>query len=204
MPMKITKKNNTSLVKTPHQKMRSFMAKHGSQYNPKTLTDRLAKQLDSGIAKNPTQQFLNEYEKVGFALGLETHTPVSESVKEEYRYFLTDMIQSIEREYSCKTAIEKSLAEAIGLTHVRIISLSKTFNDYISGDRTLSKERNEYYDLIGKELDRAYRQLNSSILTLRQIKISTTPLKVNAKTAYFAQNQQINNYDNQDEINERQ
>jgi hypothetical protein len=124
---------------------------------------------------------------------------VSEIVNEEYSYLIKDFIVKTEKEYQCKTAIEKSLAELIALSHIKIITISKTMNYYLSGKAGINKDVNDFYSVISKELDQAHRQLTNSVITLRQIKVSTSSFNVNAKTAFIAQNQQINN---NDKINE--
>src|ERR1035437_7622452 len=120
------------------------------------------------------------FKEAGLVLGLETHVPVAESVEYDYRYFITEMIQRIEKEYGCKTAIEKSLAEIIGLSHVRVVRLSKIITNHSSGKVSTNKEINDYYITISKELDRAHRQLINAIFTLKQIKMPNIPFNINA------------------------
>jgi len=173
-------------------------------YNPDKIIDTFAKDMDKNKGKELSPKLCEDYQKVAMTLGLDTHLPVADSVIVEYRPFLINTIKEIEREYDCKTTIEKTLAESIASSYVRIIHYSKRLNEYILRETVTDKEKTDFYNLIGKELDRAHRQHNSSIMTLRQIKAPTLPFNVSAKTAFFAQNQQINNYDNQNEINERQ
>jgi len=195
--------NKASVVEKPRQKLRQYMKIYGSAYDPKRLLNKFALEMGEVRKKGLTEQFFLNHEKVAFALGLDTHSPASLSVQEEYRHFLVEMINRVEYEHDCKTAIEKSLAETIALSHIRIVSLTKRFNAYTVDDVTPTKEATDYYNLISKEIDRAHRQLNNAILTLKQVKTPRMPLNVTAKTAFIAQNQQFNNCD-PCEINDRQ
>ena len=200
---KLAQTVGTSVAIKPRQKLRRYMKIYGSAYDPKRLLDKFALEMDEAQEKGFTEQFCINHEKVAFALGLDTHSPASMSVQEEYRHFLVEMIKRVEHEHDCKTAIEKSLAETIALSHIRIISLTKHFTNCAVSDPFLSKEATDYYNLISKEIDRAHRQLNNAILTLKQVKTPRTALNVTANTAFIAQNQQFNNGDSC-EINDRQ
>lgn len=201
---KLIQQNSKEMtVKDSRKRTRDFM-RSNPLYSPDRLIEDFARDMDENKGKELSPKLCNDYQKVAMALGLDTHLPIADSVIEEYRPFLVNTIRETEREYGCKTMIEKALAETIASSHVRIIHYSKLLNGYIVGETVTNKEKTDFYNFIGKELDRAYRQFNSSILTLRQLKMPSLPFNVSAKTAFFAQNQQINNYDKQDEINERQ
>ena len=183
------------------KKARDYISIQNTIYAPdyllESFTDYMNEKVETAKA---TKEDVQKFKEALFVLGLDTHTPVAESVDDEYRYFITEIIQRIEREYGCKTSIEKLLAETIGLSHIRVICLSKTISNYSCGKVSINKDINDYYRIIGKELDRAQRQLNGAIMTMRQIKMPRTSFKINAKTAFIAQNQQVN----QHEINDSQ
>lgn len=168
-----------------------------NRYNPEEL---FVKYFDlmgvRPIEKKRTDKEIMELHDLGnqvmLVLGLETHQALTESVDHEYRYLITEMIGRIEQEYNCTTVIEKSLAEMVALSHVRVLSLTKTLSGYGAGKVGINKEINDYYQIISKELDRAQRQLTGAIMTLRQIKMPQLSLNINAKTAFIANNQQIN------------
>lgn len=203
MNVKNEKLVKLSVPKLANQRLRTFMASNGCFHKVGKLLGDFTAELDVGKGKNPDEKFCLQFEKVAFALGLDTHNPVSESVKERYRYFLIEMIERIELENNCTTALEKSLAETIALSHVRVIWLSQIFDQYTGEIQTCDKDTVNYHNLIGKEIDRTHRQLNNAILTLTQVKTLRTPLNVTAHTAFIAQNQQFNNGD-PCEINDRQ
>ena len=56
----------------------------------------------------------------------------------------------------------------------------------------LTHEKNGYYSLISKELDRAHRQYITTLTLLQQIKQPSIKVNVKTKNAYIAENQQIN------------
>lgn len=183
-----TKNNNlTSETKDIKELLRTI-----SPYNHESLLRRFEKLVNDHTDGELTDTFWDQYHKVTNALGLDTHTPLADSLPEEYREFVVAIIRDTENEYGCQSAIEKSLAEMIALCHVRIILLNRIFNSYLGEEVEINKDRTNYYTLIGKQLDLTHRQLTSHILTLKQIKAPTTQFKVTAKTAFVAQNQQIN------------
>lgn len=183
------------------KRARDYISMENTIYSPDWLLESFTDYMNGKVRTDKvTEKDMCMFKDALFVLGLDTHTPVAESVDDEYRYFINEIIQRIEREYGCKTSIEKILAETIALSHIRIICLSKTMNNYILGKISINKEINDYYRIIGKELDRAQRQLDSAIMTMRQIKMPRASFKINAKTAFIAQNQQVDKH----EINDLQ
>jgi hypothetical protein len=193
----ITKKENNTLVVSNWERTKKFMIAHKLD-DPKSIIDSYAKKMDKNTGKELSKNSISDYLKVSMTLGLDTHLPIANSVSEKYRPFLINIIEDIEKEYECNTAIEKSLAEIIASSHVRIIYLSDVLNNNISLDKV------NFVSIISKELDRTHRQLINSISTLRQIKMPSIPFNVIAKTAFIAQNQQINNFEKKNEINDQQ
>jgi hypothetical protein len=202
--MKKTKEIQNSKSSTPSltsqsKRARDFFDKNKEthRYSPDALLEKFANFMDQSRNRKPgekrPEEFMEIHDKVAYVLGIENHIPVAESVDREYRHFITEMIMKTEQEYDCKTVIEKSLAETIALSHIRIICFSKAMNNYLPGKISINKEINDYYTIASKELDRAHRQLTNAILTLRQIKMPYTPLNITARTAFIGQNQQINN-----------
>ena len=176
------------------QKSKDRVKKHmisNGFYDPDKFIEDFSNNMDKSKGEL-SSKLCEDYQRVAMTLGLDTHLPIAESLPEDYRLFLVEIIKNVEKEYGCKSSIEKALAETIALSHVRVIHLTKTFNNYTLVGTAISKEKNNYYNLIGKELDRAHRQLSNGILTLKQIKSPTIPFNVTAKTAFFAKNQQIN------------
>jgi hypothetical protein len=63
----------------------------------------------------------------------------------------------------------------------------------------LSDERTRYLAMLWKELDRANRHYLTSLNTLLEMKKPQMSINVKTKNAYFSQNQQINNNNQEDE-----
>jgi polyribonucleotide nucleotidyltransferase len=195
----ITKKENNIVIEDNWQRTKKFMVKN-KIYSPKNIIENFANGMNENIWRGKPEDYRNEYLKVEMTLGLYTHFPIANSVSEKYRPFLVNIIEEIEKEYGCNTSIEKSLAQIIASSHVRIIHLSGILDNNLRID----KDGVNFISVISKELDRAQRQFLNAISTLRQIKMPSIPFNVIAKTAFVAQNQQINNFEKKNEINDQQ
>lgn len=201
MKKQITKQQNSlEIPKDSKQRTKDFMLSNGL-YNPDKILEDFARDMDQNKGKKMTPKLYEDYERVAMTLGLETHLPMADTLPEEYRPLLMNIIREVEAEYACTTVIERSLAEIIASAHIRIIHYTKTLNGYIAKETLPEKSKTDFYNMLGKEIDRAQRQLTSTILTLKQMKVPSLPFNVSAKTAFIAQNQQFNNYG---ENNERQ
>ena len=170
--------------------------------NTDLLLENIKKEVkaNNGEIKGLSREFYTNLKKAGLALGLSTHMLVTETVREEYRTFLVEMIKDIEREYGCKTAIEKALAETIASSYVRTLEYSRDLILYTK-DNHLTHEKNGYYNMLSKEIDRAHRIFLNASMTLKQLKSPSMEINIKAKTAFVGQNQQFNN---KNEINDQQ
>ena len=135
------------------------------------------------------------------SMGLDTHYALATTVSEKHRSLVITVARQIEKEYNCKTASEKVLIQLIAGTYGKIIGYSSVMNSNIY-ELSISSEKNGYLAILSKELDRAHRQLITALTTLRQIKNPPLELNVRAKTAFVAQNQQINAVNNPAQQNE--
>jgi len=172
---------------------RDFFIRNKVGYSTDKMLEEFAEMMDDE-SKRENDKTYELFDKTQHALGLDTHTPVADSVPVEHRYLITEFIHRTEEEYQCKTGIEKSLAQIIALSHIRIISISKTMSNYLAGEVGVNRDINDFFTIASKELDRAHRQLTNAIMTLRQIKVSASPLNIKANTAFISQNQQFNDY----------
>lgn len=155
-----------------------------------------------------TEFNLEEWNKARVAFGLETHIPVTGTIRQEYRSFVIEMIRNIECEHCCKTTIEKALAETIASEYARTIQYSSKLNELAYSDvGHLYPSKVSYFSMLSKETDRAHRRFINALLTLKQIKNPSLELSIKANTTFIAQNQQINAFNNQNkllEINDQQ
>lgn len=124
-------------------------------------------------------------------IGLETHYPLAGMISEGLRPLVLEIVGQIEKEYDCKTATEKILAEMAAGAYVRALEYGQIFNNYTRVE-FLTHEKNNYYAIMSKETDRSFRQFTSAISFIKQIKSPPIEFNIRAKAAFISQNQQIN------------
>ncbi len=161
----------------------------------------VAKQFDTALVEyqNSTgkekekkyEQFEKIYKEAVNIVGLNNHYPVAETLTNN-RTLIIEFADQLVDEYRCQTASEKSLVHMIAGAYGRVLEYSKLLNNCQRLDY-LSHEKNGYYSLLSKELDRANRQYLAALMTLKQIKTPEIKVSVRANTAFIAQNQQLNN-----------
>ncbi len=124
-------------------------------------------------------------------VGLDTHLPVAYAVKDEFRPLAIEFTSNLIKEYQCTTPSEKALAQIVGVSYVRVMTLSWQITSTLSLNKA-TPNLNQFLGRVSKDLDRAHRQFTSALSTLKNIK--QPPIKVNLKanTAFIAQNQQLN------------
>jgi len=128
--------------------------------------------------------------KTMYRFGLDTHAPLWESVSERYGLLAVEFARQLFEEYDCQTASEKALAQLAVNAYVRTLECSSILKSCMKG--TIAAEITGYYSMLSKELDRANRQFITAITTLKQMKVPQLKVNVKAKNAFVAQNQQIN------------
>jgi len=201
---------NKTLTEQNNAKVKGILLE-ASVYNPDNVYEKLAEETSKHLARNDgklSQETMEAFREASIVFGLNTHLPIAETVREEYRPLLIEVIRNLEKENDCQTTNEKILVETIASAYVRVLQYSKKLN-YCLGkaEVEISRNKNEFYGIISKELDRAQRQLNSALLTLKQMKSPSMELTIKAKTAFIANNQQNNAFGgktNDNEINKRQ
>lgn len=165
--------------------------------DPKVLLKKVNELLpkwykdEKGKDKEVIKQLIDAVQAAMPVVGLETHYPLAEGVDERYRPLVIDMCNQLTKEYDCKTVSEKALVHMIVGAYARFLEYSRLFNNNQRAE-FLSEVKNGYYTMLAKDVDRAYRQYQSSLLTLRQLKTPTMEVTIKAKTAFVSQNQQIN------------
>lgn len=169
--------------------------------DPEYILETATKKVNAYLAASDEEaerikkDMLESHHGVLVSLGLETHYPLAEVVSKDIQPLVIAAARQIEKEYDCKTASEKILVQTIAGAYGKIIDYSRQLNTCIK-EFSVSNEKNGFYSMISKELDRAHRQLITALATLRQIKNPPIELNVKAKTAFVAQNQQINAVNN--------
>lgn len=164
--------------------------------DPKEVLKRFGKTLTEWRdTKKPSKELTDRmHSQAAQALqtvALETHYLAAEVVGENYRTFVIDLTNQLIEEYQCGTASEKTIAENIAISYGRVLELSRATTSMARQEYT-THEKNVYYSVLSKELDRAQRQFTSSLLVLKQMKSPTLEVNIKAGTAFIAQNQQVN------------
>ena len=196
---KKAKKQKTTAVTKPlsSDKLKKILIDSaGTSNDPKMILKKLgttiaAWQDDESKDEGITDEVNEIFRKAMPIVALDTHYFAAESVSERYRSFMMQFANDITQEYQCKTPSEKALAESIAMSYGRILELSSAFNNS-QHIEFLSSQKNGYYGMIAKELDRAHRQFTSSMMVLKQLKSPSLEVNIKAKTAFVAQNQQVN------------
>lgn len=160
--------------------------------NPeRVMNDFIATFLENRKEKVEENDAVLKYHNALMTFGLETCYPLAQTTAPAYRGFIVNLTKEIELEFKCITASEKMLAQNIASAYVRGMQFTEKLNNFLLGDQ-LSHERNGYYALISKEIDRAQRHYLNNLMALKQLKTPPIELNIKTNTAFISQNQQIN------------
>lgn len=191
----LMKKNNKTPVKQfTNDEIKDFIL--GNSIIPTDLNYML-KQMGSKIIPKYKEgaisidDVIDKSIEIMRGLELDTNVGLMEAVDVKYRALIKELCSEITKEYSCQTTIEKALAEQISNAHVRIIDNSRRLNNEFNCE-SITPNRNNYIANLSKQLDRAHRQFDSAVFTLKQLKQPQLSVNVKATNAFVSQNQQIN------------
>lgn len=135
-------------------------------------------------------------------LGLDTHVALLQATHKEYQTLAVELARRLTKEYECKDTVDKMLVEIVVSAFIEILSVSAQYNNCYAAGEYLSTERTSQLKMLSKELDRAHRHFITVLSTLKQMKSPSIEFNIKAKTAFLAQNQQINANDNPIKQNE--
>lgn len=142
--------------------------------------------------KELLEKLNNKFSQIAPILTLDTHYLLATTpYKTEYKTFAIELANQLVVEYDCKSPSEKTLAETAAWAYCRMLEYSRTLSGML-GIEYLSSEKNGYYSMISKEVDRANRQYLAAINSLRYIKQPKLNVTFKTQNAFVAQNQQIN------------
>ena len=139
---------------------------------------------------------------VMYSLETDTHFALMESFDERFRSGAKEICIQFIRDLDCKTDVEKIMAETAAIGFIRFLDASRRLNNSLSTDNYLSAVKTGYMAMLSKERDRSHRQYLSTVATIKQLKAPAIEMNIKAKTAFIAQNQQINAPKQDNEINE--
>jgi hypothetical protein len=194
------KKVERGLTKSRTEKdVREVLLSNLGASDPKHLMKATIKLWDEYLAargdkaKNKLVNKVNEkLTELSPIVALDNHYLIAEAlVGSRYRTLMLDVTSQLVAEYDCETASEKILAETAAWAYCRMIEYSCAFSSNLNIE-FLSNQKNGYYSMLSKEVDRANRQYLTAISTLKFIKQPPVNLTFKAGTAFVAQNQQIN------------
>lgn len=208
--MLIKKSKDIAIKKMDVKKVKDFIVRMAYMMDD---PERIMKELSEDVSlqtridkfNKKTRKKTNEtVAKALMLYGLDTHYPLAETVGEKYKPLVIEFSHQLIQEYNCQTSSEKALAEIVVGAYSRIIKYSEKMNSCMAQELAMDN-RLVYFSYLSKEIDRANRQFLTAFTTLKQLK--TPPLKINVKTktAFIAQNQQLNtNSSNQDNSNKNE
>jgi len=188
------------------ERLRKIFAEDMDFFNPDSEIGELIDLLNK---KKLTAEDEKERDKlqleIAKAFGLKNGLWAINISYNKYYKFLATARGMLVKEYDCKTPIELMLADRIIANYWRSMRLDTTLNQLIEtkeGGHTFNDSKMNVIRELSKGLESASRQLNTSILLLKELKQPSLNVKV--KNAIIGQNQQfnMNKQDNQqqDEI----
>ncbi|MFA4995716.1 MAG: hypothetical protein WC536_01080 [Patescibacteria group bacterium] len=125
---------------------------------------------------------------------------------EEYDDSLKKMRNDLAKEFDCKTGIELMLVDRIVANYWQTMRCDMVYNRCLvkkDGSFTMDQLKINYMKELSKNKEKAERQLNASIILLKELKQPKLNVKISTKNAFLANNQQvINNYDGNDNQSE--
>jgi hypothetical protein len=160
------------------------------------IAENLLPQLTHGTPQERERAknwLIGKSDEAQMTMGLEHHYPLLDMVDRRYAALLLTIVRQIEKEYGCTGAIEKMLAENIGVAHIKIIDNSRRLNDLLGVmERNSDTETTHAAEMLSRQVDRAARQLYAALTTLRQIKHPQLEVNIINRNTFVAKNQQIN------------
>jgi len=151
---------------------------------------------NKGIIKQPKKEPVNETEKSLTLFRSRSQALLKESLTENYQELAVGFANQLIEEFDCKTPSEQALAQMAALSHAKALDYSEALRD-CRAIEWHSSQKNGFFSMIGKEIDRANRQFIIATMALKQLKAPSVEINVRAKTAFIAKNQQLNvNQDN--------
>lgn len=113
----------------------------------------------------------------------------------KYHKFLSTTRGNLVKEYDCKSSLELMLVDRIVANYWRSMKLDMTLHRLIEteeGGYSFNDSKMNIIRELSKGLESASRQLNISILFLKELKQPKLNVRVNTENAFIGQNQQFN------------
>ncbi|HMS92229.1 MAG TPA: hypothetical protein PJ993_02525 [Candidatus Saccharibacteria bacterium] len=182
----------------PADEVRRRIGNYKATCDPATLLQEAGKlwgQLDitDGKEKEKIREKLGDkLEEVAAITSPDNHYLITETIRSpKLRTLMLEITNRLIAEFQCNTSSEKMLAETAAWAYTRMIEYSLQAGASLEIE-FLSSQKNGYYTLLAKEVDRANRQYITALNTLKRFKQPPVTVSFKADTAFVAQNQQIN------------
>ena len=147
---------------------------------------------DIGKGKVATEAAEELLQRAFLSMEAETHMGLIEGFGHRYGGMADELSSRIIKEYQCNTHAEKMLAETVVGAFMRYLDASRRFNNGLAANSDITANLTGFLAMMSKQMDRAHRQYLSALMTLKQLKAPNIEVNIKAKTAFVAQNQQIN------------
>jgi hypothetical protein len=152
------------------------------------VNSKILPKLRSAEGLSIHEQSATAVELIG-RYGLDTLFQLHSSVPEGT--MAVQVARQLVTDYDCRTSSEKAVAQVAANAFARILENSRIMSGYSTLEHVDQLQIN-FYSMVGKELDRATRQFDAAISNLMRMKLPSLRVNVTAKTAFVANNQQIN------------
>lgn len=198
-PTKPTQASNKLIAKRSADEVRKLLTNFQAEIGPANLLKKTAElwteyeNAPSEAKKLEIEAKLNKkLEHASAIVALDNHMLIAEVLdKDKYRTLVIELCNQLITEYECKTSSEKMLAQTAAWAYCRMLEYSYKLNG-LTRLEYLSNEKNGFYSMLSKEVDRCARQYLSAINTLKHFKQPPVTVTFKAQNAFVAQNQQIN------------
>ncbi len=190
----LAKNGETALLddRLVFDKLKKYVKSSKFVHNDDRLIEELRKAFSNpGDSKERTEIQRKLTAKAVTLYSLDNFYGLSSAVGEVNTGRSIRFAQELYKEYDCKTASEKTIAQMAAVANERVLTFSKRLNFCISTEQ-IDPHMNQHMSILSKELDRANRHFTTLLLTLRQLKSPSFQVNVKTNTAFVAQNQQIN------------
>ena len=125
------------------------------------------------------------------AMGMNNFLPIAETLKWN-RATVLDLARRLTEELDCKNASERGLVGLMVSAYGRMLDFQRKLNHAVLNCKNLSHEKNGFFMLLSREIDRAHRQYIAALGMLQSIKQPPIKISLKTDTAFIAQNQQLN------------
>lgn len=205
----VSQKQNKELAKTEDREAKTEEMHRLFATSTDFSYSSIKRFIDLSNKKEPTKEEEKKIEElkleISMANGLKNGLWVANLSYEKYYKFLATTRSVLVKEYNCKTPIELMMVDRIVANYWRSMKLDMILHRLIETDDsryTFNDSKTNTIRELSKGLESASRQLNTSIMLLKELK--QPALNVKVKNAIIGQNQQfnVNTQDNQqqDEI----